>query len=201
MTVDKFINTLSDIDEKYVIEYLEIARQKSLFSAKNIKKWVLAASIVIVVGIGIIPIISELQISPYIGTIQIFTTYGELISYLPKGNLLENLMHNENYGYKYIGEYKNEKKFSSFSIVIMEREEVHAIIKSDMGTKENVEEYASRNVLVHMQEMNNVPVYYAYNIDEEYYEAVFVAEQVFYSVQVYMENEERLLEIVRDILE
>lgn len=203
MTSDKFMNYINNIDEEYITEYLIMPSSKSMVPKKYIWKWVMAASVILIIGIITVPhLFSPPRTADLKVKAEIFPSYNEFISTLPKDSLLKNITVGENTTLKYMGEYKdlNSDEFASFSITFMEQEDVFAYIQYVLSPTETAAEYASRHVLNNSKTIGETTIYYAYK-HEEYYEAVFMHGTSFYDVQCHVNDEKQLMELITDMFD
>lgn len=204
MTSEKLIEMLGDIDEKYIIEYSEYSQIQKQYIQTYMKRCVIAASIILMIGIIALPIIKESlpHNNPVHGKLEIFPTHQEFISILPEENLLKNFTIADKTTYKYVGEYENVNSnvFSSFSISVFENEKVITTITYELTPTKSAEELAALHSLVPTT-LNDITIYYKYNENTECYNAVFMNGTALYHVEHSADEETALFAIIKDILE
>lgn len=203
MKCEKFIKLIGEIDEKYVMEYLEMPIKRFSIDNKYIKKMMVVASIMLLIGVIAIQMINNQTESAFEYKARNFISYEEFCAVLPENNLLENIERQEEITYHYMGFYENvdSDKFSTFSVTALRDKKVLTNIEYELSPHVVAERYANLHVLDQIITINGTTIYYAYNVDEEYYEAVFMNGKDFYKVQHHVKNEQEVLEIVKDILE
>ena len=204
MTSENLIEMIGSIDENYIIEYSEYPQLRKQTIQKFVKRCVMVASIVLVIGILSLPTIKESQPhnNPAYVKLAIFQTYQEFISTLPKENLLENFTIINGTDYKFVGEYEtvNSNIFSKFSISVFDDEKVITTISYELAPIGSAEEISVLHNLAPTT-IHDTTVYYKYNEDLECYEAVFMNGTQRYRVEHYTKDESQFFAIIRDILE
>lgn len=203
MTCEQLIEMISNIDEKYVLDYFEFPTNMLDIEYNYVKKWVAAACVVLLIGVLAIHVINKPQEYPSHGKVKEFVLYQEFMDALPKESLLRNVTQQETVTYKYMGNFENinSDKFLEFSISVIEKEQILTHIYYEPSSDMSAEKYARLNGLSKMQTINVVNVYYIYDEHGGFYEAVFMNEYDLYRVEHYVNDEQELLDIVKDILE
>lgn len=209
MNADRLIYAIGNVSDKYVLEYDDAVEAKKKSRIRFHPRWSIAACLVLVAAVTalILPYITRPDDSLNI-KVHIFSSYEEFSAVVPDIKIVENLssidgVELEIYGTLQdvsISDTTKAENFAHFDIEAKVGGQLEAVVTLKLNDVGSAEKYIKTAALTTKTEINGIQVHYAYNKDMEYWDSVVVADQNYFNIRFYSDNEQELLEFLTILL-
>lgn len=208
MNCEHLIKAIGDINEKYILEYANIYEIKKVYSKKYLKQGMglVACLVLIIASVFTLPMLNLFENQTVKMQSHYFDSYSQFVEVLPENNLLKNISLEKFNEVDFIGncnvgnnDYYDTKNYSSFEMVLS-KDNITSEIVFTPNSNKDVKSIAENQSLFETITIDTTIVYYSYNIDEEYYEALFMYDSDLYDVRLEEKDENKLFNLIEDMI-
>lgn len=208
MNCEHLIKAIGDINEKYILEYANIYEIKKVYSKKHLKQGIglVACLVLIIASVFTLPIFNFFETQTVKMQSHYFDSYSQFVEVLPKNNLLKNISLEKFNKVDFIGncnvgnnDYYDTENYSSFEMVLF-KDNVTIEIVFTPNSDEDFASIVENKNLFETITIDTTVVYYSYNIDEDYYEAMFVYDSDLYDIRSEEKDKVKLISLIEDII-
>ncbi len=208
MNCEHLIKAIGDINEKYILEYADIYEIKKVYLKKYLKQGIglVACLVLIIASVFTLPMLNLFENQTVKMQSHYFDSYSQFVEVLPENNLLKNISLEKFNEVAFIGncnvgnnDYYDTENYSSFEMVLS-KDNITSEIVFTPNSNKDVKSIAENQSLFETITIDTTVVYYSYNIDEEYYEALFMYDSDLYDVRLEEKDENKLFNLIEDMI-
>ena len=209
MNCSKLIAAIGNIDDKFVSEYVVDAAKKGK-TYHLLRRWGMIAACVtlLVMAYFTLPRFFDTANNPKEYTNFYFAGYEEFAAVLPEESLLNDVAQLDFYEIACMGVFEGKVNdediktddYLSFDVILSTEEGVFAHITMVVQPSDSIDVYANKNCLMDQIQIADVQLFYGYNSDEGYLLSAFEYSGNMYTLEVYSQNTDDLMNLVEQIL-